>query len=167
MPKRKVVLTSVVVALCLTGCAPKGVTASVAGAGDTLRPNPGGVTHASTDVNNCKAGTVTVKVLPYEASTPVCVRVGALLVMTGGYVGTGGYWPGPPTVSDGAVLRLISSVSKETQLTARFRAMRAGSATVEAAFVSGNSGCSPTPCTPVPGGPLVLDVTVVPSSARG
>lgn len=66
-----------------------------------------------------------------------CVKVGAVLVMTGGVVGTGGSWPGPPVISNPGVLHLNSSVSDESGLTAHFTAIRTGITTVQADFVSG------------------------------
>jgi hypothetical protein len=158
------ILTSVVLALCLPGCsAPAreaGVQTTV-----TTRPSPGHPTSAlvvlgSTD---CIAGTLTVTVPP---ATSACVQVGSDLVVSAGYQGSGGSWPGPPSVSDRSVLQLVSSVPSGAILTAHLKAIREGTTTVTADFVSRNSPCTPTPCTPIPGQPLLLDVTVVASSGK-
>ncbi len=99
--------------------------------------------------------------LPGGQATPTCVTVGSTIVMTGGSDMSGGSWPGPPTISDRLVLALVSSAASGTSFTATFKANRPGSASVEVPFVPGPDLCNPTPCTPVPGAPLVLDVTVV------
>jgi hypothetical protein len=84
-----------------------------------------------------------------------------MIVMQGGNAMSGGTWPGPPTISDKSVLALLSSHSAGASFTASFRAIRTGSATVTVAFVAGRHVCNPTPCTPVPGAPLILAVTVM------
>jgi WD40 repeat protein len=176
---RRSVLLAVVAGL-LAGCA------GTAAVGSAARTNPNQVNPVATinpiqstttvrsgysaptsTLPDCKTGSVTVTLRPPELSPPVCVQVGAILVMTGGYEGSGGSWPGPPTISDRRVLTLTSSVSSGTTLTAHFKAVAVGSTTVRAQFVGANSECTPTPCTPIPGMPLVLSVTVVASSGRG
>lgn len=109
----------------------------------------------------CSSGTITVRALPGGQPTPACVTVGSTIVMTGGNDASGGTWPGPPTISDGQVLALVSSAATGASFTATLRANRPGSASVNVAFVPGRDACHPTPCTPVPGAPLILDVTVV------
>jgi len=74
---------------------------------------------------------------------------------------SGGTWPGPPRISNGQVLNLVSSSHSGARFTATFRAIRTGSASVTVPFVAGPDVCNPTPCTPVPGAPLDLEVTVV------
>jgi hypothetical protein len=59
------------------------------------------------------------------------------------------------------VLSLASSHSSGSNFNATFKAVGTGSASVNVPFVPGRSVCTPTPCTPVPGAPLVLQVTVV------
>ncbi len=81
--------------------------------------------------------------------------------MTGGNAASGGTWPGPPTISDGHVLAVVSSTATGAGFTATLKANRTGSASVEVPFVPGPDVCSPTPCRPVPGAPLILDVAVV------
>jgi hypothetical protein len=71
-----------------------------------------------------------------------------------------GTWPGPPNISDGHVLTLVSSHGG-TEFTARLRAIEPGTSSIEVPFVAGPDVCNPTPCTPVPGAPLLLQVTVV------
>jgi hypothetical protein len=109
----------------------------------------------------CKSGTVSVEPQPSEAVTPVCVTVGSILMLTGGYGGADGSWPGPPSISDGRVLALMSSGADGTTFKAKLRAIGIGSAIVEAPFVAGPNVCNPTPCTPVPGRPLNWKVTVI------
>jgi len=74
---------------------------------------------------------------------------------------SGGTWPGPPRISDGQVVKVLSSSHSGVRFTATLEAIGAGSASVTVPFVPGESACSPTPCTPVPGAPLDLEVTVV------
>jgi len=109
----------------------------------------------------CSSGTITVRALPGGQATPACVTVGSTIVMTGGSDASGGTWPGPPTISDGQVLALVSSAATGASFTATLRANRPGSTSVNVRFVPGRDVCNPTPCTPVPGAPLILDVTVV------
>ena len=109
----------------------------------------------------CASGTVSVGEQPSEAVTPVCVTVGSILILTGGYAGSGGSWPGPPTISNGRVLALMSGGANGMVFKANLRAIGVGSATVEVPFVAGPDVCNPTPCTPVPGRPLDWKVTVV------
>lgn len=108
----------------------------------------------------CGSGTVTVAAEPGPA-TPVCVTVGSLVVLRGGTPAAGGTWPGPPHISDTKVVSLVSSHSAGATFTATLKALQAGSATVVVPFVAGNDVCNPTPCTPVPGGPLNFAVRVI------
>jgi hypothetical protein len=109
----------------------------------------------------CSSGTVNVGEQPSEAVTPVCITVGSILILTGGYGGSGGSWPGPPTISNGRVLALTSSGAHGMVFKADLRGIGVGSATVEVPFVAGPDVCNPTPCTPVPGRPLDWKVTVI------
>jgi hypothetical protein len=165
MARRLVILASVVLAFCLAGCSGPAKTAGVLTTITSPPPgHPPGTAPAFVGSTNCDAGTVTVNVeVPVSSA---CVQVGSDLVITAGYQGTGGSWPGPPTVSGQMTLRLLSSAPSGSLLTARFRAMRTGRTTVQADFVPRNSPCTPTPCTPIPGQPLLLDVTVVASSGE-
>jgi len=91
----------------------------------------------------------------------VCVNVGSTLVLTGEEGMSGGTHPGPPIISDRQTLVLVSSRGG-TSFTGVLRAVRSGSAAVTVPFVAGSaSDCNPTPCTPVPGMPMVWQVTVV------
>lgn len=74
----------------------------------TPRPVPSHGDHGGGDfraVNDpppgsaCTSGTVSVEAQPSEAVTAVCVTVGSILMLTGGYGGSDGSWPGPPTIS--------------------------------------------------------------------
>lgn len=123
----------------------------------------GGIADASTTPTSlvCTGGTVDVSWQPGEGVTPACVRVGSILVLTGGDAMSAGRWPGPPTISDDRVLTLTSSNATGTTFTADLRAIGTGAATVEVPFVAGPDVCNPTPCTPVPGTPLVWQITVV------
>ncbi len=108
----------------------------------------------------CDSGTVEVSVDP-DGSSTVCVVVGAQLVMHGGAGGVAGSWPGPVTLSPPGVLAIASTVSTTDGLTATFRALTTGRTVVRVPFVATTPRCRPTPCTPIPGFPLVLTVTVV------
>jgi hypothetical protein len=108
----------------------------------------------------CASGTVSVPWQPSQYETSVCVTVGSTLILTGGDAMSGGTWPGPPTFSNAGTLSLTSSSASGTTFTANLRAIRAGSATVTVPFVAGSPVCDPTPCTPVPGRPMVWQVTV-------
>jgi hypothetical protein len=163
MVRRSVMVLSVVFALSLAGC-------SSHQAAKTRVPNrpPGTVllgsaetTLGPVDPATCQGGTVAVPILSDEPLTSTCVDVGAIVVVTAGYQGTGGSWPAPPKISGGGILHLLSSASKGGLFEARFKAVGTGTATVTATFVSSDSPCTPTPCTPIPGRPLVLVVTVV------
>ncbi|HEY1828242.1 MAG TPA: hypothetical protein VGF87_09480 [Acidimicrobiales bacterium] len=109
----------------------------------------------------CSHGTVTVAAQFDGQPSNVCVTVGSTIVMTGGSDATGGTWPGPPHISNGSVLRVISSNSSGATYSGRFIAWGTGASSVTVPFVNGPDVCTPTPCTPVPGGPLVINVTVV------
>lgn len=137
----------------------------------TVGSSPGGsaTTHkavpqpVSGTTPSCDSGTVDIRLQPNQASTSTCVEVGAKLIVTGGFVGVQGSWPNPPTVSDPTFLRLTSYKRSGVTFTAHITALSLGVATVDAHFVSSESDCAPTPCTPIPGRDLLLWVTVVPS----
>jgi hypothetical protein len=109
----------------------------------------------------CAGGTVTVTAAPGGQATPVCVTVGARLVLRGGSAASGGTWPGPAHISDRSVVTLVSSHSAGASYTAALRAVAAGTASVTVPFVAGADNCDPTPCTPIPGAPLRFVVRVV------
>jgi len=111
--------------------------------------------------STCTSGTTTVTAQFGEEATPVCVKIGSTLVLTGGDSMSGGTWPGPPTISTADVLTLVSSHVVGSTLSATLKATGVGTATVEAPFVAGQNVCNPTPCTPVPGRPLIWQATVV------
>jgi hypothetical protein len=108
----------------------------------------------------CLSGTVAVPFQHPGQLSNVCIKVGSTVVMTGGGSMSAGTWPGPPNISDGHVLTLVSSHGG-TEFTARLRAIEPGTSSIEVPFVAGPDVCNPTPCTPVPGAPLLLQVTVV------
>jgi hypothetical protein len=114
---------------------------------------------------SCESETVHIRLQPNEPSTSTCLEVGAELIVTGGFAGVQGSWPNPPTLSDPSVLRLTSYKRSGVIFTADFTALSLGVATVDAHFVSSESDCTPTPCTPIPGRDLLLWVTVVGSSS--
>lgn len=122
---------------------------------------PPGVTATVPTSPTCSSGTVTVNANADGQPTSTCVQVGSDIVMTGGSAMSGGTWPGPPRISDGQVVKVLSSSHSGVRFTATLEAIGAGSASVTVPFVPGESACSPTPCTPVPGAPLDLEVTVV------
>ena len=109
----------------------------------------------------CAQGAVTVTAAPGGQATPICVTVGARIVLRGGSAASGGTWPGPAHISNRSVVTLVSSHSAGASYTAALRAVAAGTASVTVPFVAGADACNPTPCTPVPGAPLRFVVTVV------
>jgi len=157
---------AVVAGLFVAGCSSPSTSAS-----STKPPGPSQVTVTTavgTSVPStippgsaCTSGTVSVEAQPSEAVTAVCVTVGSILMLTGGYGGSDGSWPGPPTISNGRVVALMSSGADGIIFKANLRAIGIGSSIVEAPFVAGPNVCNPTPCTPVPGRPLEWRVTVV------
>jgi len=155
------VATGVAVALSVAAC-----SSTTASRPD--RPSPVTVTTQApvgtttlTTAAPCASGTVAVPWQPSAATTTACVTVGTTLDLTGGDDMSGGTWPGPPVISDPRVLSLASTTSTGSDVTAGIRAVGAGSATVTVPFVAGSPVCTPTPCTPVPGRPLVWQITVV------
>ena len=112
--------------------------------------------------SSCSSGTVTARAQFGVDLAGVCVRVGTVMVVTGGQGGSNGTWPGPPAISNGNVLLLLSNNPTGYTFIDIVQAKGVGRATVHLPFVAGPDVCSPTPCTPIPGGPFVLDVTVVP-----
>jgi hypothetical protein len=150
--------------LLLAGCststtAAPSTRAATLSTGTTIPPTVARAT--ATTGPACRSGAVEVPWQPAAGVTTACVTVGSTVVLTGGDAMSGGTWPGPPTVSDGHVLALLSTSSNGTTFTATFGASAAGSATVDVPFVQGAEDCTPTPCTPVPGRPLDWDITVV------
>ena len=154
---------AVAATLSVVGCSSPSISVNSNRSPDSTRTTAGGAAEASTTPtsHDCTSGTINVKWQPSEGETPVCVRVGSIVVLTGGDVMSGGTWPGPPTISNGRVLALRSSSASGTNFTANLKAIGTGSATVEVPFVAGPDVCNPTPCTPVPGRPLDWQVTVV------
>ena len=156
---------AVVASLSVAGCSSPMTSANSTKPPDsspltlTTRAMTAGVSTTPTSLQ-CTSGTVNVKWQPSEDVTTVCVTVGSILVLTGGDDMSGGTWPGPPTISNGRVLALMSSSAFHANFTANLRAIGTGSATVEVPFVAGPAACNPTPCTPVPGRPLDWQVTV-------
>jgi hypothetical protein len=153
---------TVVAGLFIAGCSTSSTTAN-----PTLPPGASTTTLNHAEVTTtptsapCTSGTVNVMWQPWESVTTVCVTAGSTLVLSGGFDGAGGTWPGPPTISNSRVLALGSSNAKGTNFTANIKAIGTGTATVEVPFVAGPDVCNPTPCTPVPGRPLDWRVTVV------
>jgi hypothetical protein len=127
----------------------------------TTTRTPSSVAETAPTSPDCSSGAVTVNANPGGEPTLACVRVGSVIVMTGGNATSGGTWPGPPRISSSQVLKMVSSTNSGTRFTARLRAIRAGFSSVAVPFVPGQEVCNPTPCTPVPGAPLDLEVTVV------
>jgi hypothetical protein len=126
----------------------------------TLEPASNGATTPTSAV--CANGTTAVTAEPGGQATPVCVHVGTTVTLRGGTDMSGGTWTGPPEVSDDAVVSLQSTHSVGANFTASVRAVGIGSATVTVPFQAGRDVCDPTPCTPVPGAPLVFALKVVP-----
>jgi hypothetical protein len=165
VPTRRLALV-VVASTFAAGCSPASTSAN-----STQPPGSSQVSVATTSVISepstshpgpaCTSGMVSAREQPSEDVTPVCVTVGSILILTGGYGGSGGSWPGPPTISNGRVLALTSSGANGMVFKANLRAIGVGSVTVEVPFVAGLDVCNPTPCTPVPGRPLDWKVTVI------
>ena len=163
MPKWRLALV-VVASTFVAGCASPSTSAnSTQPPGSSqISATTQGIAEPSTSHSGpgCASGTVSVEEQPSEAVTLVCVTVGSILMLTGGYGGSGGSWPGPPTISNGRVLALMSSGANGIVFKAHLRAIGVGSAIVEVPFVAGPDVCNPTPCTPIPGRPLDWKVTV-------
>jgi hypothetical protein len=116
----------------------------------------------SATVSSCSSEIVTARAQFGVDLAGVCVRVGTVMVVSGGQGGSNGTWPGPPSISNSEVLSLLSNNPTGSTFTDIVQAKAVGSATVRLAFVAGPDVCAPTPCTPIPGAPFLLDVTVVP-----
>lgn len=152
---------AMVAGLFIAGCSTSSSTAtSTLPPGSSTTRAPAEVATTPTSVP-CASGTVSAPWQPTEYETAVCVTDGSTLDLSGGFVGTGGTWPGPPTISNGGALTLISSNASGVNFTASLRAIGVGSATVTVPFVAGTPDCNPTPCTPIPGRPMVWQVKVV------
>ena len=109
----------------------------------------------------CTSGTVDVRNQPGEGLTATCVTVGSTIVLTGSDAMSGGTWPRPPKVSNKQAVTLVASHSSGTTFMATLRAVATRATTVDVPFIARLDVCNPTPCTPVPGAPLVWQVTVV------
>jgi hypothetical protein len=124
-------------------------------------PKVSSKTQSSPPLASCTDGTATVQWQSDAPVTTACAHVGSTLVLAGGYAGSGGSWPGPAVISDPAVLAKATTAPSTAPFSVTVRATSTGTATVSVPFVAGSEACHPTPCTPIPGRPLVWEITVV------